>query len=736
MSTPSVDGTPDGNPTSTDALGTGAVAAPRGGASSGLHPDALAAMDVFSATAESTAEDYPLLRRPGRIGHLLLPHRILMGAMHMGLEGDGGDPARLAHFYAERAKGGAALITTGGAAVNREGAGAGYSRLDDPAHTPALRWIAQAVHAAGGRCALQLFHHGRYGRSAETGLPPVAPSALRARINPETPRAMTEDDIQRTIAAFASGAAWARDAGYDAVEVMGSEGYLLDEFLSPLTNHREDAWGGSPARRRALSLAVIQAIRAAVGSDYPVIYRLTGADLMDGGTPEDEALAFARAVAAAGVDAINVGIVWHESRVPTVGVFVPQGAFAEVAHRVRSALRAEARAAGRSSPVPVLVANRIHTPEVAERVLASGAADFVAPARPFLADPAFAAKALSGRRDRLNVCVACNQACLDHVLADPPVAATCLVNPAAGREEAFRPRRAASPRRVAVVGGGPAGLEAARVLAARGHRVVLFEAAGAIGGQLNYARLVPGKQAFNETLRYYRGELQRAGVRLELGHRVAADDLAAVADAVVVATGVRPHRPSPAELPGCELPHVTDYAAVFSGRIAVGERIVILGGGGIACDLAQYLAQQGPLTPEAAAFLAQEGVMAAGAALQATRAHRQITVMRRGPRLAPLIGRTTRWALLQTLRALGVATYTGVAYRGITAEGVAVQIEGCERTIPADTVILATGQRAVSELAPALRGRLPLLVVGGAREAERVDAARAIEEAAQAALLL
>jgi 2,4-dienoyl-CoA reductase (NADPH2) len=673
---------------------------------------------------------YPHLARPGRIGSLELPHRILMGAMHLGWEGDPAQAPRLAAFYAARAAGGAALITTGGVAVNREGSGWGYARADRLEDHGTLRRVVEAVHAHGGRVAMQLFHHGRYGRSEETGCTPVAPSPLAPRIHPEVPRAMTEEDIWRTVGDFARGAALARDLGFDAVEVMGSEGYLLDEFVSPLTNRREDAWGGSPERRRRLPVEVVRAVRAAVGPDFPVIYRLTGADLMPGGTPEEEVHALAVALVEAGADALNVGIGWHESPVPTVGVLVPRAAFAEIARRLRDALRRAARA------VPILAANRINTPEVAERVLAAGAADFVAPARPFLADPEFARKALRGERDRINVCIACNQACLDHVLGRPPEPASCLVNPAAGREEAFRPVPAARPRRVAVVGSGPAGLEAARILGARGHRVTLFEAAPALGGLLRLAAEIPGKGEFRETLRYYEAELAAHGVRVERGHRAEARDLLGAFDAAVVATGVRPWRPDPEELPGVDLPHVVDWAEVLSGRAPVGEAVAVVGGGGIACDLAHWLLGQGAATPEAAAFLAAYGVVGPAEALAATRGRRQITLMRRGPRMAPRLGRTTRWAVLDALRRHGVALLTGVRYRRIAPEGVWIEHEGREVLVRADTVVLATGQRPVRELADALEGRLPVAVVGGARSAEALDAERAIREGAEAALAL
>ena len=672
---------------------------------------------------DEAAPQFPHLRRPGRIGPLRLPHRILMGSMHLGLEGPGADAGTLGRFYAERARGGAALIISGGIAVAPEGVGegGGYFLFGRDPDEAVLRAVTEAVHRAGGRIAAQLFHAGRYARSAETGLQPVAPSAVASRLNPhELPRALGGDELEALAARFADAAARARELGFDAVELMGSEGYLLNEFLAPRTNLREDAWGGSAEGRRRFPLRVAERARAALGPGTPLLYRISGADLVEGGTPWEETLAFARALEAAGVDALDVGVGWHEAAVPTVGMLAPRAAFAAVAAGLRAAVG-----------IPVIAANRINTPAVAERVLASGAADFVAAARPFLADPAFAGKALSGGERRINVCIACNQACLDRVLGRPPQPASCLVNPAAGREAAFALAPAAAPGRVAVVGGGPAGLESARVLASRGHRVTLFEREGALGGQLLHAVRVPGKGEFAETLRYYREEFRALGVTVELRAEPDPADLRTW-DAVVAATGVRPRIPSEAELPGVTLPHVVPYPEIFAGRVAPGARVAIVGGGGIGCDLAHFLTDGGPASPEAFAFLELYGVLPPERALSALGARREVTLMRRGPRIAPLLGPTTRWAVLGLLRRRGVRMLTGVRYLAITEGGVRIEVEGREELVAADTVVLACGQEPRDELRAALEGKVPLHVVGGARAASELDAARAILEGAEA----
>lgn len=641
--------------------------------------------------------------------------------MHLGLEGAGADAARLTAFYVARVAGGTALLMTGGVAVSPEGAGEGgrYFVFGRAADESILGSVAGAVRRAGGRIGLQLFHAGRYARSGETGLQPVAPSVVPSRLNAaDPPRALRAEELPELAETFARGAARARELGFDAVEIMGSEGYLLNQFLAPATNRREDGWGGDAASRRRFPLLVAERVRAALGPDFPLLYRLSGADLVEGGTPWADTVAFARALELIGVDALDVGVGWHESAVPTVGMLVPRAAFVPLAGALRAAV-----------DLPLIGSNRINTPETAERVLAAGAVDFVSLARPLLADPRFVAKLAAGEERRINVCIACNQSCLDHVLGRPATPASCLVNPAAGRERDFEFAPAAPARSLAVVGAGPAGLEAARVLAARGHRVTLFERERHIGGQLRYAARVPGKSEFEETLRYYREELAARDVVLRLGAAPGGDDLARF-DGVVVATGVRPRRPSPAELPGVDLPHVVAYPEVFLGRVAPGRRVAVIGGGGVACDVAHLLTEHGSASPETMAFLLDYGVLDPDQTRAALRPARQVTLMRRGPRIAPLLGPTTRWALLALLRKRGVAMLTGVRYLEITPEGVRVQRQGREELVAADTVVLACGQEPDVGPAQLLAGRVPLWVIGGAREAGELDAERAILEGA------
>ncbi len=652
--------------------------------------------------------------RAGRIGSLELPSRIIMGSMHLGIESEPGGEA-LAAFYAERARGGAALIVTGGSAVSREGAGGRrYSFINEPEDEPKLQRTVQAVHEAGGRIALQLFHAGRYGSPEYFGIEPVAPSAVSSRFSRCTPRAMTGEDIARTLEDFARGARRARELGFDAIEIMGSEGYLLNQFLSPLTNRRDDEWGGDFERRGRFPLAVLDAVRAAAGSVCPVIYRMSGADLMPGSTTEEETLAFARKLAACGADAIELGVGWHESSVPTVQLTVAPGAWVGCAERIKRAVGPSPAAA-----VPVIASTRIGTLELAERVLADGRADFISLARPFLADAAIVAKARAGHADRINVCIACNQACIDRSLRDLDV--SCMVNPRAGREWEWREPAAGGRGSFAVVGGGPAGLEAARTLATAGARVVLYEAERELGGQFRLASRIPGKEDFGGTIAYFERELRRLGVELHLAHRI---DAASVNEldryeGVIVASGVVPRK---IELAGTGLPIVRTYpeALLHHPPVPRGDRVLasaartgciaIIGAGGIGVDLAHFYSRHG----------------------------QPVTLMCRGKVVGEHIGRSTRWVILSELRERGVEMLTGVAYGRIAAEGVWIRDrDGAERLIEAQSVVIAAGQESDDALSSLLqRGGRPCHVVGGARSTDGLDAVRAFREGALAARAL
>jgi 2,4-dienoyl-CoA reductase (NADPH2) len=659
--------------------------------------------------------------RAGAIGRLALPNRIIMGSMHLGVESDG---AVLAAFYAERARGGAGLIVTGGSSVSRVGAGGrNYSFINDPAGAAALRRAVEAVHDANGRIALQLFHAGRYAFLASFGLQPVAPSAVPSRFSPDPPHALSEAEILATVEDFARGAERARALGFDAVEVMASEGYLLNQFLSPLTNRRQDAWGGDLERRMKLPRAVLSAIRERVGRDFPVIFRISGADLMQGSTSVEETLAFARALASDGVDALNVGIGWHESPIPTVQQVVPNGVWVHVAAAVKSAVGA----------LPVIASNRINSLAMADGVLAAGSVDFVSMARPFLADARIVAKAARGEAALVNTCIACNQACLDRSLLDEPI--TCMVNPRAVRELEFPEgvERAHEAARFAVIGGGPAGMEAARAFAALGHRVELFEAEAELGGQFRMARRIPGKHDFGETIRYYTNELARLGVIVRLNHCVTADDAAGLRafDGIVLATGVVPRH---VELAGAGLPHVVSYVdALLHDRVA-GERVVIVGAGGIGVDVAHYLSYGEANVDESTRFLYEQGLAAPEGGLLVV-GRKQVALLRRGARIGERMGKTTRWAVLGALRSAGVQFYADARYEAILSGGVRFRdAAGEERFVSADTVVIAAGQERNDPLRSVI-APLDVLyrVVGGAKDAAELDAVRAFEEGLRAA---
>jgi 2,4-dienoyl-CoA reductase (NADPH2) len=654
--------------------------------------------------------------RGGEIGPLSLPHRIVMGSMHLGLEGldDGGEA--LAAFYRERALGGAALIVTGGSAVSRVGAGGrNYSFVNESSDGVKLQRVAAAVHDAGALVLLQLFHAGRYAYESSFGLTPVAPSAVYSRYSRCEPRELSGDEVLETISDFARGARRARELGFDGVEIMGSEGYLIDQFLAPATNLRDDEWGGDSERRARFALEVAAAVREAGGPEQAVVFRMSGASFVAGGGTSVEAVELARALSSAGsVDAINVGMGWHESRVPTVQALVPHGAWRPWARAVREAAR-----------VPVIASNRINTIELAEELLAARDADFVSMARPFLADPAIITKARDRRK--LNICIACNQACIDRSIFDERV--SCLVNPRAGYELELG-ARASRTCSVAVVGGGPAGMEAARAVAAAGHSVALFEASDRLGGQFRMACQIPGKEDFAGTIAYFEAELERLGVTVRLGTAVREPSELAELDYVVVATGVVPR---PVDLPGSDLPHVVSYAELLNGSSGWGERVAIIGAGGIGVDVAHLVSHRD------VEFYATYGLEAPGRSAPASAPPdpaRAVTLMRRGTRVGERIGPSTRWAVVQELRMAGVEILTGVTYERIEPGAVVIRdAEGSERPVAADTVVIAAGQEPDTTLARSLAGAgRPHIVIGGAGGAAELDAERAFREGARAPL--
>ena len=653
---------------------------------------------------------YRHLFQPLDLGSITLPNRILMGSMHTGFEAREGF-AELAAFYAERARGGAALIVTGGWSPNEAGnLSAHRAQFSTAQDAERHRPIPRAVHEAGGRIVLQLLHSGRYGFHDRT----VAPSAVKSPINPHTPRELTGAEIEQTIAEFAAAARLARDAGYDGVEVMGSEGYLITQFLAARTNHRRDEWGGTLHNRLRFATEVVRRTREAAGTDFIIVYRISALELVEGGLSGEEIVQVARAVEAAGATLLNSGIGWHEARIPTIAQAVPRGGFAWATRRLKEAVR-----------IPVIASNRINAPETAEAILARGDADMVSLARALLADPEFAAKARRGDRAGINICIACNQACLDHYFIGEP--ASCVVNPRAGRETSLLINRASRRKKIAVVGGGPAGLICAATAADRGHDVTLFERARELGGQFNLAKMVPGKQEFAESVAYYAERLRRGGVRVMLEHAPNETELAAY-DEVVVATGIDPRRP---QIEGIDHPKVVSYVDVLTGRVQPGAAVAIIGMGGIGFDVALYLAAEREATLDRHAFETHWGITEApqpsgnlGPAAKANGA-RRITMLKRSTTpFGHTLGRTTGWVHRAELARHGVRMLKGVEYRRIDDRGVHIAAEGSEAVVPADTVIICAGQVSRREV----RGTH---VIGGAREAGELDAKRAMREGAE-----
>ena len=673
--------------------------------------------------------NYPHLFQPLALrGGVTLANRFMMGSMHTGLEARPDGMPRLAAFYAERARGGAALIVTGGFAPNDAGElGPHRAQMSTAEDAERHKVIPAAVHAAGdARIVLQILHSGRYGYHDRI----VAPSPIKAAINPNTPRELTAAEVEQTIEDYVRAARLAQSAGYDGVEIMASEGYLITQFLAPRTNQRQDAWGGSFANRMRFALEIVRRTRAATGEAFIIVYRISVLDLVEGGLTGEEIVTLAQAVEAAGASLLNSGIGWHEARIPTIAQAVPRGAFAWATGRVKAAVN-----------IPIVASNRINAPEIAEDILARGDADMVSLARAMLADEAFANKARAGDRAAINICIACNQACLDHYFIGQSV--SCVVNPRAGRETRLAFVPAARRKSIAVVGGGPAGLSCAAIAAERGHAVTLYEQADELGGQFNLARKIPGKSEFAESVAYYAERLKRAGVKLKLGGKAEAADLAGY-DEVVIATGIEPRRPA---IPGIEHPRVVGYVDVLSGRAQVGRNVVIIGAGGIGFDVAVYLLEKDGRSPlESAAFNAHWGIQddlktAGGLApggIPPGHPGLRITMLKRssGP-FGATLGRTTGWVHRAELARNGVKMVKGVEYRRIDDAGITIAVDGAEQTLAADTIILCAGQDPRRELAAGLQaGGPPVHLIGGAKEAGELDAKRAMLEGAQLAAAL
>lgn len=667
---------------------------------------------------------FPHLLSPLSLGPITLKNRVMMGSMHTGLE-ETGDWNRVAEFYATRARGGVALMVTGGMAPNREGGvfpgAAGLYTAQDIANH---RSVTDRVHAAGGRIAMQILHAGRYAYGKDC----VSASALKSPISPFVPTALDEDGIEKQVSDIATAAARAMEAGYDGVEVMGSEGYFLNQFLVRHTNRRDDRWGGSYENRMRLPLEVVRRVRAAIG-DGILIYRLSLIDLIPDGSTWDEVITLAKAIETAGASLINTGIGWHEARVPTIATSVPRAAFAHLTARLRPEVG-----------IPVITSNRINTPEVAEALLAEGCADMVSMARPFLADPDFVAKAASGRAAEIAPCIACNQACLDHTFSGKLT--SCLVNPRACHETELVITPTDAPKRIAVVGAGPAGLSAALTAAARGHAVTLFDRSPQAGGQLHLAASIPGKEEFKGLITWFQTLLAGSTVTCRLGHLARVQDLTGF-DAVILATGITPR---PAGIPGEDGPQVLGYREVLQGA-SVGPRVAVIGAGGIGFDVAEYLTHQGDSpTLHPAAWRREWGVgdpaqTAGGLAPEGPQPEvspREVWLLQRKPeKPGRKLGKTTGWIHRAALQMKGVKMLGGVSYDAITPDGLQVTIQGQPQLLPVDTVVICAGQTPERSLHDALQAEgIAAHLIGGADLATELDAKRAIDQGTRLAASL
>ncbi|MDG0970979.1 MAG: NADPH-dependent 2,4-dienoyl-CoA reductase [Porticoccaceae bacterium] len=661
---------------------------------------------------------YPHMLAPLDLGFTTLKNRVLMGSMHTGLEEVADGHQRMAAYFGERAKGGVGLIVTGGIGPNTEGGThPNTKKLVTDEDIAGHKQITDAVHEHDGKICMQILHTGRYAYSPDQ----VAPSAIKSPINPFTPRALTDEEIHKQIDDFVFTSVQAQKAGYDGVEIMGSEGYFLNQFIAARTNQRDDDWGGSYENRIRLPIEVVRRVREAVGEHFIIIFRLSMLDLVDGGSTAEEVIQLGKAVEKAGTTIINTGIGWHEAQIPTIATKVPRAAFTWVTARFKKELS-----------VPVITSNRINTPEVAEQVLARGDADMISMARPFLADPDFVIKSEQNRADEINTCIGCNQACLDHVFSG--VMTSCLVNPRACHETELHIVATTDSKKIAVVGAGPAGLSAATTAASRGHQVTLFDAASEIGGQFNIAKQIPGKEEFYETLRYYGKQIEITGVNLKLNTKVTAQDLNRGGfDEVIIATGINPRMPA---IEGIDHPMVMNYLDVIGDKKPVGQKVAIIGAGGIGFDTAEYITHSGEATSQnIPAFMKEWGIDMTfgsrsgieGISPQPEPSPREVYLLqRKTTRVGKGLGKTTGWIHRAGLAMKGVRMMPGCDYSHISDQGLHITVGDDPQILDVDTIIVCAGQDPLRELVDGLE--LPHHLIGGADEAGELDAKRAINQ--------